>query len=74
MASRMRIAMDEMTTAFAVLLPTPSAPPRLHGSGMIVVNPPFTLESELQVLLPALAALLGDSGRGRARLDWLRGD
>ena len=52
----------------------PSTPPRLHGSGMIIVNPPYALEGELEVLLPALAALLGDEGRGRHRLEWIRGE
>lgn len=51
-----------------------SNPPRLHGSGMIVVNPPFTLEGELRVLLPALAQILGDPGQGRHKLEWLRGE
>lgn len=51
-----------------------SNPPRLHGSGMIVVNPPFTLEGELRTLLPALAQILGDPGLGRHKLEWLRGE
>jgi len=51
-----------------------SNPPRLHGSGMILVNPPFTLEAELRILLPALAQLLGDPGAGRHKLEWLRGE
>lgn len=51
-----------------------SNPPRLHGSGMIVVNPPFTLEAELRILLPALAQILGDPGLGRHKLEWLRGE
>lgn len=51
-----------------------SNPPRLHGTGMIVVNPPFTLEGELRILLPALAQLLGDPGQGRHKLEWLRGE
>ncbi len=51
-----------------------SNPPRLHGSGMILVNPPFTLEGELRILLPALAQLLGDPGEGRHKLEWLRGE
>ena len=41
------------------------------GSGLVVVNPPWTLESELGVLLPALAAALARDGKGGARLDWL---
>jgi 23S rRNA (adenine2030-N6)-methyltransferase len=52
----------------------PSMPARLYGSGMIVVNPPFTLEDQLRVLLPALADVLADSGRGGWRVDWIRGE
>jgi 23S rRNA (adenine2030-N6)-methyltransferase len=51
-----------------------SNPPRLHGTGIILVNPPFTLEGELRVLLPALAQLLGDPGQGRHKLEWIRGE
>jgi 23S rRNA (adenine2030-N6)-methyltransferase len=35
------------------------------------VNPPWTLQTELQVILPALAERLGRDGAGRYRLDWL---
>ena len=52
----------------------PSTPPRLFGTGMIVVNPPYTLETELKVLLPALVKVLADDGRGRHRLEWIRGE
>jgi 23S rRNA (adenine2030-N6)-methyltransferase len=41
----------------------------LAGSGLIIVNPPFPLERELQVLLPALARSLAVTGG--YRLDWL---
>ena len=51
-----------------------SDPSRLNGSGVIVVNPPWTLEKELAVLLPALADLLRREGRGGHRLDWLAGE
>jgi 23S rRNA (adenine2030-N6)-methyltransferase len=44
---------------------------RLNGSGLILVNPPWTLENELSVLLPGLADLLGRGGKGGFRLDWL---
>jgi len=46
----------------------------LGASGVIVVNPPWRLEAELAVLLPALAAALGedDGAAGAFRLDWLR--
>ena len=41
----------------------------LTGSGLIVVNPPFPLERELRVLLPALVRWLAPTGT--YRLDWL---
>jgi 23S rRNA (adenine2030-N6)-methyltransferase len=52
----------------------PAQPPRLFGTGMIVVNPPFTLEGELRVLLPPLADVLADAGKGGWRVEWIRGD
>lgn len=52
----------------------PSTPPRLHGTGMIVVNPPYTLESEMATLLPPLAKLLSDENRGRHAIDWIAGE
>ena len=48
---------------------------RLNGSGLILVNPPWTLEGELQALLPALAQLLArEPGAGSIRIDWLAGE
>jgi 23S rRNA (adenine2030-N6)-methyltransferase len=52
----------------------PQAESRLSGCGLIVVNPPWTLEPELQVLLPALAAVLADPDRGSARIDRISGE
>jgi 23S rRNA (adenine2030-N6)-methyltransferase len=43
---------------------------RLIGTGLVIVNPPWTLERELAVLLPALAKCLSP-GQGGFRLDWL---
>lgn len=53
---------------FNLTAPRPEAP--LAGCGLIAVNPPWTLESEMRVLLPALAARLGraDGGFGIDRL------
>jgi 23S rRNA (adenine2030-N6)-methyltransferase len=42
----------------------------LIGSGLIIANPPWTLEKELAVLLPALAGCLAPD-TGGFRLDWL---
>lgn len=52
----------------------PSNPPRLHGTGMIVINPPFVLEEEMRVLMPVLADVLSDEGRGRWTIDWVAGE
>lgn len=46
---------------------------KLYGSGMILANPPFTLEAELRQILPALANVLGRTG-GNHRLDWIAGE
>ena len=43
----------------------------LIGSGLLLVNPPWRLETELQSLLPALAGVLRRDRQGAARLDWL---
>ncbi|THF58462.1 23S rRNA (adenine(2030)-N(6))-methyltransferase RlmJ [Ollibium composti] len=48
--------------------------PRLYGSGMVVVNPPFTLESELRDLLPTLHRLLAEEGKAQWALEWLAGE
>ncbi|MDQ0319805.1 23S rRNA (adenine2030-N6)-methyltransferase [Pararhizobium capsulatum DSM 1112] len=46
----------------------------LSGSGLIVVNPPFTLKGELDVLLPFLKGRLAQDKHGSARSFWLRGE
>jgi len=51
-----------------------SDPRRLNGSGLILVNPPWTLPGELERLLPALAEILANAGHGGFRLDWLAGE
>lgn len=48
--------------------------PRLDGSGLIVVNPPFTLESELAIILPELQNALAEGQGGDWSDDWLTGE
>jgi 23S rRNA (adenine2030-N6)-methyltransferase len=48
--------------------------PRFDGTGMIVVNPPFTLEKELAIMLPALHAVLAESRRAGWQVEWLTGE
>ncbi len=57
-----------------LLVAPPSDPTRLNGSGLILVNPPWHLQGELSLLLPALATILGRHGQGTHRLDWLAGE
>ncbi|GLS32354.1 23S rRNA (adenine2030-N6)-methyltransferase [Mesorhizobium albiziae] len=52
----------------------PSPEPRLDGTGMIVVNPPFRLETELRTLLPALKTLLAESPHARWGTEWIAGE
>lgn len=52
------------------LKPPPGDAP-FFGTGMIVVNPPFTLVEDLAVVLPYLAALFGEAGQGWWKAEWL---
>jgi len=47
----------------------PRADAGLIGSGLIVINPPFTLEPELRIVLPALGQIF--SPTAAYRIDWL---
>ncbi len=55
-----------------LMLERPVDPDRLNGCGLVVVNPPYTLEGDLAVVLPVLSRRLA-SARGGAgyRLDWI---
>jgi 23S rRNA (adenine2030-N6)-methyltransferase len=43
----------------------------LAGSGVMVVNPPWTFFDDAQKIMPALARILGESGQGRFTLEWM---
>ncbi|MGE3897202.1 MAG: 23S rRNA (adenine(2030)-N(6))-methyltransferase RlmJ [Variibacter sp.] len=47
-----------------------AAAERLAGTGLLIVNPPWRLDEQLRILLPALAEVLG-SAQGASRIDWL---
>jgi 23S rRNA (adenine2030-N6)-methyltransferase len=47
---------------------------RLGGSGLIVINPPWALKDEADILLPALAAALASGSRAGYRVEWLVGE
>ena len=43
----------------------------LSGSGLIIINPPWTLENDLKILVEALATRLGLGDWGRGQVSWL---
>jgi 23S rRNA (adenine2030-N6)-methyltransferase len=57
----------------AELMIGPPVSGTLYGSGMILVNPPFVLEAELKLILPALSQVLTQT-HGNHRLEWIRGE
>ncbi len=67
-----RSGIGKILRAEVTILPRPDAT-RLTGCGLIIVNPPWTLEPELSLLLPALAKILSQR-EGGFRLDWLAGE
>ena len=46
----------------------------LRGSGLIVVNPPWTLHDELEVLMPALARILSRGATCKFLYQWIAGE
>lgn len=50
------------------------AAPGLSGAGLIVVNPPFTLKRELDLLLPFLKERLAEDRFAGYKTTWLRGE
>ena len=42
----------------------------MHGSGMFVLNPPWTLPDTLQTALPYLVEVLGQDRGARHTLEW----
>jgi 23S rRNA (adenine2030-N6)-methyltransferase len=46
----------------------------LRGCGLTVVNPPWRLRQDLQILLPALTKVLSRGAAGTCRIDWLAGE
>lgn len=48
--------------------------PRLDGTGMLIVNPPFPLRGELEIMLPALTPLLADGPGAAWQVEELAGE
>jgi 23S rRNA (adenine2030-N6)-methyltransferase len=54
--------------AIELLIRAPADPDRLNGCGLIILNPPFTLEADLGVLLPVLAERLSNGAGATGRV------
>jgi 23S rRNA (adenine2030-N6)-methyltransferase len=54
-----------------VLVRPPQEGSGLAGSGVVIVNPPWTLYEEATKILPALAHTMGESKLGKHRLTWI---
>lgn len=46
----------------------------MHGSGLLIINPPWKLDEQLQNLLPWLQQMLAKEGTGRWSVEWLAGE
>jgi len=68
-----RLGIPKLLRAELVVSPL-SDPSRLNGCGLIIANPPWTLEGDLRTILPAIAQVLGRDGKGTFHLDWLAGE
>ena len=44
----------------------------MHGSGMMILNPPWKLDEQLNALLPKLAEALGQDSAAVGQVEWLK--
>jgi 23S rRNA (adenine2030-N6)-methyltransferase len=54
-----------------LLIRRPANPERLNGCGLIVANPPYTLDAALNALMPDLRDRLADGHGASFRVDWI---
>lgn len=49
-------------------------PARFAGSGLVVVRPPWQFDTAMAEDLPRLLAMMGRTGTGKVRVEWLSGE
>jgi 23S rRNA (adenine2030-N6)-methyltransferase len=57
-----------------LIVETDAASTGLRGSGLVVVNPPWTLHDEIKVMLPALARIFCRGAMCRTTNEWIAGE
>jgi 23S rRNA (adenine2030-N6)-methyltransferase len=70
-AARIASASGEMRCLRVELSTGEAAEGGLRTAGLVIVNPPWTLKGELEIVLPALATALGRASDARVNLDLL---
>jgi len=69
-AALKRSGLRKLLRAELSVLP-PDTPLSLNGSGMLILNPPWQLDSALRAAYSELLTLLAPEGQGSSRVDWL---
>ena len=71
MAAALDAGLERPALRLDLMIERPDDPTRLSGTGLIVINPPWTLAAEAEQFLPALAERLARSGYGAFRCERL---
>lgn len=64
----------EKLISIELLIRAPASSDVLNGTGLVVLNPPFTLLEKLRVLMPFLTAELAQGEGARFNVEWLSGE
>lgn len=71
MAAALGAGLERPALRLDLMIERPDDPTRLSGTGLVVVNPPWTLAAEAELFLPALAERLARGGYGAFRCERL---
>lgn len=71
MAARLDAGLARPALRLDLMIARPDDPSRLSGTGLIVINPPWTLRQEAEAFLPALAGRLAQGDYGAFRCEGL---
>ena len=71
MAAALDTGLERPALRLDLMIERPDDPTRLSGTGLVVINPPWTLAAEAEVFLPALAERLARGGYGAFRCERL---